>query len=77
MESSVFCLQILANVAQVIIQETEEGNEQYTMWKTIFLMMDLICCGAVLFPVVWSVVPPVSRRCSCYLSLFGVSRAQF
>ena len=47
------CFQILANVAQVIIQETEEGSERYTTWKTLFLVMDLICCGAVLFPVVW------------------------
>jgi len=48
-------LQILANVAQIIIEETEEGQSQYTTWKEIFILVDLLCCGAILFPVVWSI----------------------
>ena len=45
--------QILANVAQIIIEETEEGQSQYSTWKEILILVDLLCCGAILFPVVW------------------------
>uniref|UniRef100_H3CS33 G protein-coupled receptor 108 n=1 Tax=Tetraodon nigroviridis TaxID=99883 RepID=H3CS33_TETNG len=47
-------LQVLANVAYIIIESTEEGTEYY-LWKNIVFLVDLICCGAILFPVVWSV----------------------
>uniref|UniRef100_A0A672ZUU0 GOST seven transmembrane domain-containing protein n=1 Tax=Sphaeramia orbicularis TaxID=375764 RepID=A0A672ZUU0_9TELE len=48
-------LQVLANVAYIIIESTEEGSSEYSMWKQILFLVDLICCGAILFPVVWSV----------------------
>lgn len=48
-------LQVLANVAQIIIEETEEGQLQYTTWKEIFILVDLLCCGMILLPVVWSI----------------------
>lgn len=48
-------LQVLANVAWIIVEESEEGQSQYTVWKEIFILVDLLCCGAILFPVVWSI----------------------
>jgi len=48
-------LQILANVASIMIDSTEEGKAQYKTWNQIFILVDLICCGTVLFPVVWSI----------------------
>ncbi|ROL54845.1 Protein GPR108 [Anabarilius grahami] len=48
-------LQVLANVSYIIIEETEEGASEYTLWREILFLVDLICCGAVLFPVVWSI----------------------
>ncbi|CAL8333854.1 unnamed protein product [Merluccius merluccius] len=48
-------LQVLANIAFVIIESTEEGSSEYGLWKEILFLVDLICCGAILFPVVWSV----------------------
>ncbi len=48
-------LQVLANVAYIIIESTEEGSSEYYLWKEILFLVDLICCGAILFPVVWSV----------------------
>ncbi|XP_067296607.1 protein GPR108 [Pseudorasbora parva] len=48
-------LQVLANVSYIIIEETEEGASEYTFWREILFLVDLICCGAVLFPVVWSI----------------------
>ncbi|XP_068177919.1 protein GPR108 [Antennarius striatus] len=48
-------LQVLANVAYIIIESTEEGYREYNQWKQVVFLVDLICCGAVLFPVVWSI----------------------
>ncbi|KAI0222818.1 G protein-coupled receptor [Lamellibrachia satsuma] len=48
-------LQILANVAQIFLEETEEGQSVHTMWKRTFYVVDLLCCGGILFPVVWSI----------------------
>ncbi|XP_035262013.1 protein GPR108 [Anguilla anguilla] len=48
-------LQVLANVAYIIIESTEEGSSEYALWKEVLFLVDLICCGAILFPVVWSI----------------------
>ncbi|GFY39266.1 protein GPR107 [Trichonephila inaurata madagascariensis] len=48
-------LQVLANVAKIIMEESEEGQLQHYTWREIFILVDLICCGAILFPVVWSI----------------------
>ncbi len=48
-------LQVLANVAYIIIEESEEGEARHVWWKDIFILVDLLCCGAILFPVVWSI----------------------
>lgn len=48
-------LQLLANVAQIIMEESEEGESQHTTWREVFILVDLLCCGAILFPVVWSI----------------------
>lgn len=54
-DGSPVMLQVLANVAYIIIESTEEGSSEYYVWKEILFLVDLICCGAILFPVVWSV----------------------
>ncbi|XP_054982738.1 protein GPR108 isoform X2 [Sorex araneus] len=48
-------LQVLANVAYIIIDSREEGASDYRLWKEVLFLVDLICCGAILFPVVWSI----------------------
>ncbi|XP_069783419.1 protein GPR107 isoform X2 [Narcine bancroftii] len=48
-------LQVLANTAYIIIESTEESTTDYALWKEILFLVDLICCGAILFPVVWSI----------------------
>lgn len=45
--------QVLANVAYIVIESREEGASDYGLWKEILFLVDLICCGAILFPVVW------------------------
>jgi len=48
-------LQVLANVAYIITEESEAGQVAYMTWSEIFILVDLLCCGAILFPVVWSI----------------------
>ncbi|XP_077096734.1 protein GPR107 [Siphateles boraxobius] len=48
-------LQVLANAAYIIIESTEEGSSEYGLWMEVLFLVDLLCCGAILFPVVWSI----------------------
>ncbi|KAJ0184034.1 hypothetical protein K1T71_000457 [Dendrolimus kikuchii] len=49
-------LQVLANVAEIILAESEEGAAEHNAWRDIFILVELLCCGAVVFfPVVWSI----------------------
>lgn len=46
--------QVLANVALIITEETMPGSNNWIVWLYIFRAVDIICCGAVLFPIVSS-----------------------
>lgn len=48
-------LQVVANIAQVIIDETGPFGQEWVTWKQVFLLVDVVCCCAVLFPIVWSI----------------------
>ncbi|XP_073956123.1 protein GPR107 [Choristoneura fumiferana] len=48
-------LQVVANVAEIIIAESEEGAAEHNAWRYTFILVDLLCCGAIMFPVVWSI----------------------
>ncbi|CAN8233334.1 unnamed protein product [Cochlearia groenlandica] len=48
-------LQVVANFAQVVIDETSPYGHDWVTWKQIFLLVDVVCCCAVLFPIVWSI----------------------
>ncbi|KAB2620970.1 protein GPR107 [Pyrus ussuriensis x Pyrus communis] len=48
-------LQVIANIAQVVIDETGPFGQDWVTWKQVFLLVDVICCCAVLFPIVWSI----------------------
>lgn len=48
-------LQVVANVAEIILEESEEGAAEHNVWRDIFILVDILCCGAILFPVVWSI----------------------
>ncbi|KAK7929395.1 hypothetical protein WMY93_005790 [Mugilogobius chulae] len=38
-------LQVLANVAYIIIESTEEGTSEYSLWKQVLFLVDLIAAG--------------------------------
>lgn len=48
-------LQVVANIAQVVIDETGPYGHDWFTWKQVFLLVDVVCCCAVLFPIVWSI----------------------
>ncbi|KAI4387559.1 hypothetical protein MLD38_005381 [Melastoma candidum] len=48
-------LQVIANIAQVVIDETSPYGQEWATWKQVFLLVDVVCCCAVLFPIVWSI----------------------
>lgn len=48
-------LQVLANLALAVLEETSEGNKSWTRYRELLRMFDIICCCAILLPVVWSI----------------------
>jgi len=51
----VFMLQILDNVAVVVLLNHMEGEAIYSKWVGLLHMFDILCCGAVIVPVVWQI----------------------
>ncbi|KAH7571815.1 hypothetical protein ACOSQ2_014878 [Xanthoceras sorbifolium] len=52
---TVIPLQVLENIAYVVISETGPATKDWMAWNQMFLMIDVICCCAVFFPIVWSI----------------------
>lgn len=48
-------LQVLADIATVVIGETGLSSRDWLTWTQLLLLVDVICCCAVLFPIVWSI----------------------
>uniref|UniRef100_A0A7N0UDL0 Uncharacterized protein n=1 Tax=Kalanchoe fedtschenkoi TaxID=63787 RepID=A0A7N0UDL0_KALFE len=48
-------LQVVANLASVVMGETGPFIKDWVMWNQIFLLVDIICCCAILFPIIWSI----------------------
>lgn len=51
----VLVLQVLDNIAMVIIEETAPGSQGWLTWKDILHLVDILCCLAILLPIVWSI----------------------
>eukprot|EP01091_Cochliopodium_minus_P003642 TRINITY_DN13620_c0_g1_i1.p1 TRINITY_DN13620_c0_g1~~TRINITY_DN13620_c0_g1_i1.p1 ORF type:complete len:446 (-),score=87.91 TRINITY_DN13620_c0_g1_i1:78-1343(-) len=48
-------LQILDNIALIVIDEMTPGTQGWETWKSIFRVIDIVCCGAILIPIIWSI----------------------
>ena len=48
-------LQVFANVAIVVIYETTPASRNWFSWRDIWHVIDILCCCAILFPIVWSI----------------------
>uniref|UniRef100_A0A0D9WHE1 Uncharacterized protein n=1 Tax=Leersia perrieri TaxID=77586 RepID=A0A0D9WHE1_9ORYZ len=47
-------IRVMANIASAVIGETGPFLDGWVTWNQILLFVDVACCCAVLFPVVWS-----------------------
>jgi len=48
-------LQVFANVATIVLDESGPAVKGWFTWRDIFHLLDIICCCAILFPIVWSI----------------------
>ncbi|ONK62368.1 uncharacterized protein A4U43_C07F3160 [Asparagus officinalis] len=48
-------LQVVTNIASIVIGETGPFIQDWAAWVQIFLLVDVVCCCAILFPIVWSI----------------------
>ena len=48
-------LQVFAEVAIVILDENSPAVRNWFTWRDVFHVVDIICCCAILFPIVWSI----------------------
>lgn len=48
-------LQVLANLAEVLIGQSGPFFQDWLAWDRLMFLIDVICCCAVLFPIVWSI----------------------
>ena len=46
---------MLANIALVIVDEESPAVADWMTWRDVLHVVDLVCCAAVLFPIVWSI----------------------
>lgn len=58
-EKKVICLvltlQVLDNIALVALSQESEGERAYEDWSAVLHLVDILCCCAVLVPIVWQV----------------------
>ena len=51
----VLCLQVIDNIALVFFEETAPGSQRWLTWRDVLHLVDILCCCAILFPIVWSI----------------------
>ena len=52
---SVLVLQVVCNVALIVVEETSPGSVFWLEWRDVFHLVDIVCCVAILFPMIWSI----------------------
>jgi hypothetical protein len=48
-------LQIIDNIIMAIIEESEFGEKRYFFWAELFMFIDLVCCIALMLPIISSI----------------------
>mmetsp|Transcript_13356 Transcript_13356/g.27099 ORF Transcript_13356/g.27099 Transcript_13356/m.27099 type:complete len:547 (-) Transcript_13356:79-1719(-) len=52
---AVLVLQIIDNIAVVVLSQETEGERLYEDWSALLHFVDILCCCAVLIPIVWQI----------------------
>jgi len=58
----VLFLQVINNIAIVVLTQETEGEVSFDRWTAILHLVDIVCCCAVLLPIVWQ-VNQLERTC--------------
>lgn len=48
-------LQICTNIAYIYVDENMRGSPGWLTWRDLLHLLDIACCCAILFPIVWSI----------------------
>ncbi len=51
----VLVLQVIDNLAVAILSQETEGEKRYEDWSALLHLVDILCCCAILIPIVWQV----------------------
>eukprot|EP00466_Bigelowiella_natans_P003090 jgi/Bigna1/70797/fgenesh1_pg.13_\ len=51
----VIVVQAMVNVAMVMLDETAPGAIGWLTWRDLLHLLDMLCCCAILIPIVWSI----------------------
>ncbi|CAM9990050.1 unnamed protein product, partial [Ectocarpus sp. 8 AP-2014] len=51
----VLSLQVLNNVAQIVLEETAPGSTVWLKWRNVLYVVDILCCCFILVPIIWSI----------------------
>ncbi|KAL7455480.1 hypothetical protein ACHAWC_007047, partial [Mediolabrus comicus] len=52
---TVLVLQIIDNIAVIVLSQETEGERLYEDWSAVLHFVDILCCCAVLVPIVWQI----------------------
>lgn len=52
---AVMVVQAMVNIAIIAVDESTPGSYGGMRWRDILHILDIICCTAILFPIVWSI----------------------
>ena len=51
----VLFLQVIDNIAVAVLNFETEGEKLYEDWSALLHLVDILCCCAVLFPILWQI----------------------
>jgi len=52
---AVLVLQIIDNIAVIVLSQETEGERLFDDWSAVLHFVDILCCCAVLIPIVWQI----------------------
>jgi len=51
----VLLLQVINNIAVAVLAQEAEGEKLYDDWSALLHLVDVLCCCAIMIPIVWNV----------------------